>query len=735
MKKGIYILCCIGFMYWFSVHNGILCKANSVIHQTSQIIQKEETIVKVLDEFTYVSMNHTYFDQYQLVIEGMTEAYVGNEKFIYGIMHRSTHTILYQMNAKTKEKKEKVIPARLYDITYFDGRIVVVGEESADACIYVYETDLQLVQKICLGGDALERWVQIEQKEDKLFVFGEKKAYSKGSPFLHVGNVDDMKSFIVQLDQGFQIVNSFYINEQTGCETFFDIALGEEELAFIIQDGHNQYHIYRLDMELQKIEKYNLSEQFSFQDIKVVPVKSHARSFIFIYTFQQKLYYTIWRDDTWQHYEIAPCSGIDFAIIEQGVLHIFSKLFSSCEHIKITEYHILKQEEYVYDRYHQDPKDTAHLQVASDFETLTIHYSEQNDGIISLSRSGTYQAIYEVEREDGSHFELITPYVVPRYINIVNLGIYKVGYSLLFTDELMVDGQYVYNGEKLKIPGWHTLMHQTKESTSTYTLYITNQDAPNLEDRLYPIDGYLMPDTSMDYQITLSENKRVQEVIVNQTSYPFKQEGTNLWISLPSATPGHVMTYNISEIILEDGQKLPIHQVWNIYTFKRLPQIDIEVVEQKIQYQTIDLDGAILDCLVEFYHDNILQSTIATHFQSQSITLSKQPTHLKIYFLCDDGQHIQKILCMELKVSAQKKTPIQLTFSTEKEVLQDMSIQGLWSEKLEIERIQIGENDMTMSFQLKKKDMIKYLSIILSIMMVLFMVCYLWYKKRKQRQK
>ena len=47
MKKGIYILCCIGFMYWFSVHNGILCKANSVIHQTSQIIQKEETIVKV----------------------------------------------------------------------------------------------------------------------------------------------------------------------------------------------------------------------------------------------------------------------------------------------------------------------------------------------------------------------------------------------------------------------------------------------------------------------------------------------------------------------------------------------------------------------------------------------------------------------------------------------------------------------------------------------------------------
>ena len=201
-------------MYWFSVHNGILCKANSVIHQTSQIIQKEETIVKVLDEFTYVSMNHTYFDQYQLVIEGMTEAYVGNEKFIYGIMHRSTHTILYQMNVKTKEKKEKVIPARLYDMTYFDGRIVVVGEESEDACIYVYETDLQLVQKICLGGDALERWIQIEQKEDKLFVFGEKKAYSKGSPFLHVGNVDDMKSFIVQLDQGFQIVNSFYINEQ-----------------------------------------------------------------------------------------------------------------------------------------------------------------------------------------------------------------------------------------------------------------------------------------------------------------------------------------------------------------------------------------------------------------------------------------------------------------------------------------------------------------------------------------
>ena len=735
MKKGIYIVLCICFIGWLSVKQGILCKANSVIYQTSQIIQKEEKIVKVLDEFTYVSMSHTYFDQYQLIIEGMTEAYVANEEFIYGIMYGPTNTVLYQINLKTKEKREKLISARLYDITYFDGRVVVVGEELEDACIYVYQSDLQLIQKICLGGEALERWVHIEQKEDMLFLFGEKKAYSMGSPFLHVGNVDDMKSFIVQLDKGFQIVNSFYINEQTEYEIFFDIALGEEELAFIIQDERNQYHLYRLDMELQKIEKYNLSEQFSFQHIKVVPVRSHPRSFIFIYTFQQKLYYAIWRDEKWNHHEIAPCSSIDFAVIEKGVLHVFSKLFSSCEHFEITEYHILKQDGYIYNRYDQDPKDTSHIEIASDFETLTINYSEKSDTTISLSHSGTYQAIYEVEKEDGSYFEVTTPYVVPRYINIINLGIYKVGYSLLFTDELTVDGQTVYNGEKLKTPGLHTLIHHTKETTMTYIIYITNQDAPNLEDRLHQIDMYLMPNTSIDYQITLSENEIVREVIVNQLSYPFQQEDNNIWISLPSAIPGQIMIYDISEIILENGRKIPIRKVWNIYTLKRLPHIEIEVLEQNIYYQSINQDDAILDCLVEYYQDDYLQSTVYTHFQSQSIPLSKQLTHIKIYLLCDDGQHIQKISCMELKVSSRSKNPIQLVFSTEKDVFQGLTIQGLLEEKLEVKTVKIDKNDMTMSFQVKNNNIIKYISFILSMAIVLFVVGYQWYKKRKQKQK
>ncbi|MCM1260720.1 MAG: hypothetical protein NC182_06280 [Prevotella sp.] len=734
MKKGIYIFCCTCFIYCLSIKQGILCKANSVIHQTSQIIQKEEQIVKVLDEFTYVSMSHTYFDQYQLIVEGMTEAYVANEESVYGIIYGTTNSVLYQINLKSKEKREKVISARLYDITYFDGRVVVVGEESEDACIYVYQTDLQLVQKVCLGGEALERWVHIEQKEDMLFLFGEKKAYSKGSPFSHVGNMDDMKSFIVQLDKGFQIVNSFYINEQTGFEIFFDIAFGEEELAFILQDEKNQYHLYRLDMELQKIEKYNLSEQFSFQHIKVVSVKSHPESFIFIYTFHHKLYYGVWRDQKWNHYEIAPCSGLDYATIERGKLHIFSKLFSSCEHFEVTEYHILKQEDYIYNRYNQNPKDTSHIQIASDFEELTINYSEQNDTVISLARSGTYQAIYEVKREDGSYFEMITPYIVPQYINIVNLGIYKIGYPLLFTDELIVDGQTVYNGEKLKTLGLHTLIHQTKEATATYTIYITNQDVPHLENRLHQIDMYLMPDTSMNYQITLSENERVREVIVNQSAYPFEQDGTNIWVSLPATTPGQVMTYDISKMILEDGKIIPIHKVWNIYTLKRLPHIEIEALEQNIHYQATDLDGAILDCIIEYYQDDYLQSTLYTHFQSQTIALSKRLTHLKIYLLCDDGQHIQKISCMEFKVSSRSKTPIQLVFSTEKDTFQCLSIQGLCNEKLEVQMVQIGEKDMTMSFQFKKKNLIQYISIILSIVIIVIMICYRWYKKRKQRK-
>lgn len=733
MKKVIYILFCIGFIYWFSIKQGILCKASSIIHQTSQIIQKEEKIVKVLDMFTYVSMNHTYFDQYQLTVEGMTEAYVTNEEYIYGIMYDTTTTVLYQINLKTKEKREKVISARLYDITYFDGMVVIVGEEAEDACIYVYQSDLQLIQKICLGGEALERWIHIEQKGDMLFLFGEKKAYSKGSPFLHVGNVEDMKSFIVQLDKGFQIVNSFYINEQTRCEIFFDIALGEEELTFIIQDEMNQYHLYRLDMELQKIEKYNLSEQFSFEHIKVIHAKSHPQSLIFVYTFQQKLYYAIWRDEKFNHYEIAPCNGINFATIEKGVLHIFTKLFSSCEHFEITEYHILKQDSYIYNRYDNNPKDTSHIQIESDFEELVVKYSEQNQ--ITLSLSGTYQAIYEIAREDGSYFEMTTPYIVPRYINLVDLGIYKMGYPLLFTDQLTVDGRAVYNGEKLKTPGLHTLVHQTNENTFTYTIYITNQDAPALDDRLHQIDMYLMPNTSINYQISLSKNAMVRDVIVNKSSYPFEQEGTNIWISLPSSTPGQVITYYISEIILEDGQVIPIHKAWNIYTLKRLPNVEIETLEQNICYQSTDLDGAILDCLVEYYQDDYLQSTIYTNFQSQSIALSKHLTHIKIYLLCDDGQYIQKISCMELKVSSRSKSSIRLSFSTEKDIFQSLTIQELGNEKLKIKTVKIGEKDITMFFQTKKKNIIKYISIILSIGMILFLSLYQWCKKRKQKQK
>lgn len=735
MKKGIYILFCVCFVYWVSIKQGIVSKANPVIHQTSQSIQKEEKIVKVLDDSTYVSMNHTYFDQYQFVIDGMTEAYVATENFVYGIIYRATDTMLYQINLKTKEKKEKVIHARLYDITYFDGKVVVVGEELEDACIYVYQTDLQFIQRFCFGGEALERWIHIEQKEDMLFLFGEKEAYSKGSPFLHVGNVDDMKSFIVRLDKGFQMVNSFYVNEQTGYEIFFDISPIEEELTFIIQDETNQYHLYRLDMTLQKIEKYNLSKEFSFHHIKVLQSKFNPYPLIFVYTFQQKLYYAVEVDKKFSHYEIGPCTGIDFVTLEKGVLHVFSKLFTSCEHFEVTQYCILKQDSYIYNRYGNDPKDTSHIQITSDFEELVVRYSEQNQAAILLSHSGTYQAIYEVERENGTHFEITTPYIVPRYINVVHQGIYKSGYSLLFTDELIVDGRTVYNGEKLKTPGLHTLVHQTKEGTFTYTIYVTDQNVPNLEDRLHSVDIYLLPDTSIDAQIILSTNDVVQQVIVNQTPYPFEQDDTHIWVRLTSATPGKIITYDISEMILDDGRVIPIHKVWNIYTLKRLPNVEIEALEQKICYQSIDVDGAILDCLVEYYQDNQLQETIYTGFQSQSISLSKHLTHMKVYLLCDDGQTIQKIPCIELKVSSRAKVPIELVFSTEKDTFQSLEIQGLLDEKVEVKVAKIGDSDISIAFEMKKRNIIVYISIISSIGIVIALVLYQWNSKRKAKKK
>lgn len=747
MKRIIPFICFVFLLFIQMDHTGVFAKNESIIQTSTENLEFDEAIVKALDNDTLCSMRKTYFTKYNVVIEKPTICYMVEDHTIYGIYYQNTTSVLYAYDMENETYLEQPVDATIYDIGFFDERVILVGQSQNDAILYRYQKNLLFINKKYFGGKGYESFVKVIPTESKMILFGKKDAFSEASCFYNVGNSNERKAFVVSINQEDEIVDQLYINEQTQEETFQDIYYNNQTCYFLIKDDRDIYHQYQINENLKVELKIDLD---TFDPTDVLQIRNEKKDFIsYIYTKAEKLYVGILdytqNKGSIEAIEIGKFPFFYASNIQDGKLEVLLRESNQVRKLTIDEYHI----EYVNDLYynHQndnpsfDYKSTNHLQVSSYFQDLTFAYDEEKNAYIDFQKSGTYQATYVATKEDSSKLYIQTNYIIPSFINIINEGVYPSNFKLLFTDTLYVDDEKKYNGDVISTPGKHIIKHLVKEDTYTYTIYIFdkgNSTIPNYQDT----DFTLATPSTFYFQLQtrnsqVNSPKTVKEVIVNHQPVVFSQQDAMIYIPITTTTRGAIETFILEKIVYQDDTYEDLDIFFRVRTLYEPPIVEAGYENEEMMYTIKRGKQTVLDIVVRTYQNDQLVDDTHYPLDHFSYPITPTPTLVKIFVRYSLGdKNIEEIELAHFSVRSTSKKSVSIRFEVEsKEDDWTIKIKDTHQKKLAVEEVYFNEQNITPLYQKNENKIIIYISFISSIIIIVAIFTILFVKKRNQQKK
>ncbi len=746
MKKIFPIICFIFFLFISMHHTSVFAKSESIIHTSTKNEEYDEAIVRALDNDTLCSMKKTYFTKYDVVIEKPTICYIVEENTIYGIYYQNTTSVLYSYHIGNKTYLETSVDATIYDIGYFDGRLILVGTSKDDAILYRYQKNLMLINKKCFGGKGYESFIKIIPTTSKMILFGLKDAFSESSCFYNVGNINERKTFVVSINQEDEIVDQLYINEQTQEETLQDVYYNNHTFYFLIKDSKDIYHQYQINENLEVELKIDLDE---FDPTYVLQIKNEKKDIIsYIYTKDENLYigilnYTQNKGNV-ETIEIGKYPFFYSSKIQDGKLEVLLKESNQVRKLTIDEYHIDYLNDFYYNNQNdynhlEDYQSTNHFQISSYFQDLTFLYDEAQNAYIDFQKSGTYQATYVATKQDKSKLYIQTNYVVSPFINIINEGVYPSNFQLLFTDTLYVDDEKKYNGDVITTHGKHLITHLVDEETFIYTIYIFDKGAATIQNH-QETDFTLATPSTFYFQLqtkNLQANitKAVKEVVVNHRSALFSQKGAMIYIPITTTTSGTIETYTIDKIIYQDGTSEDLNIFFTVRTLYEPPIVEAGYENEEMMYTIKRGKYTLLDMVIRTYQNNQLIDD--THYSLDHFSYTIFPTSslAKIYVRYSLGnKEIEEIELARFLAHSTNKKSLSIRFEVEnKEDDWVVKIKDTHQKKLAVEEVYLNEQNITPFYQKNENRIIIYISLISSSLIIIAIITVLFVKKRRQK--
>lgn len=698
-----------------------------------------DVIVSALDNDTHCSMNTTYFNTYPVEIKKHTVCYEVVDQVIYGIYYHNVESILYTYNIKTKEYNEISIEATIYDITYYDEKIVLVGQENNDACIYNFQKNLLLINKKYFGGNGYESFSKTFVIDEYLLILGVKDAYSKGSCFSHVGNLDEQKVFLIKVNEKLEVVNDFYINENTIAESIMDCYCNSEYISFLVKDDTNVYHQYVINHNFEVILKVDLNNFFP-TSIYIIPHQTKEHLVMYLYTIDKKLYLGTLDNNTIHTTYLGDYFEIYSLDIKKGNLEIVIKDNNQIKMLTVKEYHMNKLEPFYYNQFVTDYKSTYHLDISSYFEELELVFDDNKNAYMNYQKSGTYQATYIANKLDGTNISIETDYIIPTFINIVHLGVYQTGYQLLFNDTVLVDDERVYNGDCLQKEGRHLVKHIIGDTTTEYVIYVFSKE--NTEcfidmSNHYQNTAYtIYPGTIFYYQLEITSPKGIKDVIINKKSHSFICRDNLILIPINGTIPGNIEIYHLSKIIYDDLTSVSLNETFSVRTLNNPFQIEARLQDEDIIYNFKNNKNCLIDLVSRTYQNEMLQEEVHYKIQSQKIVIPKSLSKTIVYARYTLGdQIIYEVELFSLMGIAKGKKDVCLdvVFTRNDDDL-TMKVQGTHQSKIKINDITIQKQNLTKSFLVEENKTIIYIAIVLSAIIILLFITY-FVVKLIQKQK
>jgi hypothetical protein len=180
---------------------------------------------------------------------------------IYFLCNDDNNTLVYVFNKFNKNIDNKILENieinRLYDI---NNSLYLVGSHYNNGLILNLNYDLELLNERIFNSDGDILVNHLIFYEGYFYASIYKSGIANNSEFINHGNSLDMKSLIVQLDIDFNIITSYYLNENTSNEIVKNFYIEKDYLKILLKTNEG-YYIYQLSKELSNLKYYYINSK------------------------------------------------------------------------------------------------------------------------------------------------------------------------------------------------------------------------------------------------------------------------------------------------------------------------------------------------------------------------------------------------------------------------------------------------------------------------------------------
>lgn len=308
------------------------------------------------------------------------------------------------------------------------------GLAKSDIVIFQFDLDFNEVNHNLLGGKLNESITDVEVCDQVIYIIGKKDQETGGD--LGYGGLDSNSIFIAKLDDNLEFENYIVLDKKFNVENFFSY-----NSNLYLSTNTNLYSfskklIFLDNLKYPEIVKYShLTE-----DSELIGL-SQTKGYVYDINKMEVIDFFSYPD------------GFDF-----GEINFFEELDNSvlCEY---DDYLVLLDIVKMKDSHISDiyTKDKEIIDVSTIFGKCTLIRKEEEYYFDPLV-CGKYPFSYFMETRDGLEFSFTNTQLIPLETNVIENGVYPIGYNLRFTGKAYLNDEIVINNYPLNIVGNYKLV-------------------------------------------------------------------------------------------------------------------------------------------------------------------------------------------------------------------------------------------------------------------------------------
>jgi len=503
-----------------------------------------------------------------------------------------------------------------------------------DAVIMILGSDLSMSDVWIYGGNNHERFTAINYIGGNFLLTGEKSSIGSGD-FSNIGQENQEKVFVTKIDQSGQIINTMYFDHGGTYEySFSSIILDAYIYVSVYIEDTEENYIYKVNSQSFTIEwgieisdsaqQYlSLSKLVKASESSVVIVGSDINGKLALHAISAL-------DGDFLGYTGVDISfHLSFAEIRNGVLRLVgdnievvnNKTEYFAKVITLEQYKVEKNIEKVCSRILCNLDKNDNVEVSSWFGSVTF-LGRTLPSEFSQNIHGTYEMDYLYALPSNRQITIESSLSVVFYSNIIEDGVYGLGFKVHFTGTGTLNGNSFISGRGINTPGNYQLV--TKDNLGIDTIInFTIEDGiiySGDNNTVWNIECEKNELLEVKIHINNPDSLEILNVIINQTSYDnfiLSEDYQTISIEIIAPAVSGLALYLIDKVEYDyhgEVRSLLIDSLAIINVLKTTPSIVLveEASTNKsinLKAEFVDIDQAIINLkVVLFENDNPIRS-------------------------------------------------------------------------------------------------------------------------------